>query len=169
MGSWTTLTCYDVTAFQVAIGDDWFEPYNRISVAVEQGRLAKGHVVVTHRAWHAIHVALTGEETDGKPPASWVVGFEHGGSRALFNEVDFVHRSDTVRQIADHLRRVDLARAIEDLYAAIELGVYVYSFESWRGHADMVKSGFFAEVFEQVRSLYLGAALAGDLVHVTRG
>jgi hypothetical protein len=27
----------------------------------------------THRAWHALHVALTGEEEGGASPAAWVV------------------------------------------------------------------------------------------------
>jgi hypothetical protein len=169
MGYWTWLDRYDAAAFRAAIGDDWYEPYSQIQTAVERGKLAPGPEVVTHRAWHAIHVALTGEETTGKPPGAWVVGFERRVSRLLFSDVSFVHGPDIVRQIADHLRNVDLARTIDDLYAAIELGVYVYSFENWRGHADMVKSGFFAEVFEQVRSLYIDAALAGDVVFIHRG
>lgn len=123
----------------------------------------------THRVWHALHVALTGCEEGGEPPASWVVWTSAQPEEATMTSATFVHPPEVVREIAQWLALVDLERAVADLYAAIELGVYVYSFERWDGELDMVESGALRDVFDRVRQFYAAAAHAGESVGVRRG
>lgn len=123
----------------------------------------------THRAWHALHVALTGEEAGGAAPAVWVVWTSPGAEEATFASAAFVHRPEIVREVAQWLATVDFERAVADLYAAIELGAYVYSFERWQGELDMLQSGALREVFDLVRRFYADAAKAGQSLAVHRG
>jgi hypothetical protein len=84
--------------------------------------------------------------------------------------VDFVHRPDTVREIAAYLRSRDVDRVVADLRAAVERGRYVYSFAGWgSGDQDIIECGLFAEVYRNVCGLYSDAALANHVVHVARG
>ncbi len=123
----------------------------------------------THRAWHALHVALTGCEQGGEPPASWVVWTSPGAVEATMTSATFLHPTEVVREVAQWLANVDLERAVGDLYAAIELGTYVYSFERWHGELDMVQSGALRDAFERVRRFYADASSAGQSVAIRRG
>ena len=55
------------------------------------------------------------------------------------------------------------------LYAARELGIYVYSFEGWEGALDMVQCGCFQRVFRAVVKFYRVAASEAQVVVVRRG
>lgn len=123
----------------------------------------------THRVWHALHVALTGCEEGGEPPGSWVVWTSVATGAATMTSATFVHPPEVVQEVAQWLALVDFERAVADLHAAIELGVYVYSFERWDGKIDMVESGALRDVFDRVRRFYADAARAGQAVHVHRG
>lgn len=123
----------------------------------------------THRAWHALHVALTGEEEGGASPAAWVVWTSPNAPEATITSAAFVHPPEVVREVAQWLAAVDFEHAVADLYAAIELGAYVYSFERWQGELDLVQSGALREVFDRVRRFYADAAKAGQSMAVHRG
>lgn len=123
----------------------------------------------THRVWHALHVALTGQEQGGSPPASYVVWTSRDAGPGTFAEADFVHPPPLVRVVADWLRSVDFESAVEELYAAIELGASVYSFTSWEGEKDIVQSGALKRVFEEVARFYASAAAADQWVEISRG
>jgi hypothetical protein len=123
----------------------------------------------TGRAWHALHVALTGEEHGGASPATWVVWTSPNAVKADLNSAEFVHPPEVVREVAEWLATVDFERAIADLYAAIELGAYVYSFVRWQDGIDMVQSGYLRSVFDRVKQFYAAAALAGQSVAIHRG
>jgi hypothetical protein len=182
VGYWTWLERYDAGPLEAVLVAQnpmlrtprwgWIDDeVNAILGAKELGTLVPAGEVVTHRAWHALHIALTGvtDEWDpGEPPAAWVVGTGVGGVRVL-SEAHFVHSPDTVRQVEEHLRTRELPRLIADLYVAIELGAYVYSFERWCGEQDMVQSGLFESVFEKVREFYRNAAAANEAVYAHRG
>ena len=81
----------------------------------------------------------------------------------------FVHSVETVREVADYLSALDEDRVVADLYAARELGVYVYSFEGWEGALDMVQCGSFPRVFRAVVKFYRVAASEAQVVVVRRG
>ncbi len=123
----------------------------------------------THRVWHALHVALTGQEAGGAPPASHVLWTTRDAQGVTFGEAEFVHPPPLVRDIADWLHGIEFEHAVAELYAAIEQGTYVYSFENWEGNQDMVQSGALRRVFDDVVRFYGNAAAAEQLVEVSRG
>ena len=68
MGIWTLLDCYDAQRFDAACARSGGDPFaNFEDLRTEYGHVAGIH---THRAWHALHVALTGEEDGGPAPAA---------------------------------------------------------------------------------------------------
>jgi len=166
MGVWTWLDRHDRGAFARA-SDAWLVGEYGDSA---DGRAATGHVagVHTHRAWHALHVALTGEEEGGLAPACHVVWTTPGAREASMTSAHFVHSPETVREVADYLRTLDEQRVVADLYAARELGAYVYSFDRWEGELDMVQCGCFHRVLREVVAFYLAAASDGQVVVVRR-
>ncbi len=136
---------------------------------LRRGEGADAEEIHTHRAWHALHVALTGEEQGGASPAAWVVWTSPGAQEATFASAAFVHPPELIREVAHWLAAVDFEAAVADLDAAIALGAQVYSFERWQGDLDMARSGALREVFERVRRFYAEAAEAGQAVTVRRG
>lgn len=172
MGVWTWLDRHDRGPFERAMAgamsDAWLDAkYDDSS----QFRAVSGHVagMHTHRAWHALHVALTGEEADGLAPARHVVWTTPGAREVSMTSARFVHAVETVREVADYLRTLDEDRVVADLCAARELGVYVYSFEGWEGELDMVQCGCFQRVLRAVAKFYLVAASEAQVVVVRRG
>ena len=152
MGVWTWLDRYDAAALD-AVGNP-------------RARAESRAAIDTHRVWHAIHVALTGTEQAGTPPAAWVVGFASGDSTMVYSDTAFMHAPETVQHIADYLESVTLERATLDLRAAIGLGMVVYSYGN--GDADMISNGSFADRFAAVKRFYRDAARARDAVFVHR-
>ena len=71
--------------------------------------------------------------------------------------------------VADYLSAIDYDRIVADLYAARDLGEYLYSFEQWQGERDMVECGLFRRVFDEVVRFYVAAAGEGQVVVVHRG
>src|SRR5262245_30177634 len=135
MGVWTWLDRYDRRTLERATAG---EPPGAWLDALDESadrKAALGHVagIHTHRAWHALHVALTGEEEGGTAPACHVVWTTPGALEAGMTAARFVHAAETVREVADYLRRLDADRVVADLEAARELGLFVYSFEGWGG------------------------------------
>jgi hypothetical protein len=128
--------------------------------------------VATGRTWHALHVALTGLEEGGGPPASYVV--YDGAHRFDWQETGFVRAfvangPDEVRRVADHLSRVAYGVLEADLLAYVnDHALYVYSFGG-RGGENVVTSGRLRETFEAVAAFYRAAAAAGDAVIAKRG
>jgi hypothetical protein len=147
---------------------------NRESLPQMKDWLVNGHgqpttTLSTHRAWHALHVAFTGNENGGDPPALWVVGAGKNQSLPIqWNDDAFIHASDTVQQIADYLSRLNVDDVTTNLYAAVRSGVHVYSFEGWEQNNDIVQCGLFQRTFELLQQFYLGAALGNDWVLVSR-
>jgi hypothetical protein len=125
--------------------------------------------ICTGRAWHALHVALTGEVEGGAPPRSHVV-WGAVGPTITMTAAFTIHTPETVHEVAEYLRRTTVDHAINELYAAVELGLYVYSFENW-GEAgeDIVESGLLGRVFETVVCFYAAAAAHGQFVVLHRG
>ena len=80
-----------------------------------------------------------------------------------------VHSVETVRDVADYLCALDEDRVVADLYAARDLGVYVYSFEGWEGGLDLVQCGSFQRVFRAVVKFYRVAVSEAQAVVVRRG
>lgn len=122
----------------------------------------------THRAWHALHVALTGEEAGGAPPWCHVVWTTPGLRDVTFASAAFHHPAEITREVADSLQHVDFHAAVDTLYAARELGIFVYSFDRWAGDQDMVQCGLFRRVFDDVARFYAAAAAADHVVTIHR-
>ncbi|WP_203901705.1 DUF1877 family protein [Virgisporangium aliadipatigenens] len=109
----------------------------------------------THRAWHALHIALTGLEEGGDPPASHVVG---DGAIRLDDEGLNVLMPDDVRAVAQYLATV----AFEELRAARHerMRADAYSF-------DVVEEAL-PRIFAELVRFYADAAAAGDAVVKSR-
>jgi hypothetical protein len=167
MGIWTWFDRYDAEQYARAAlrahGD---------GVPLEHEKAEHGHVegIDTHRAWHALHVALTGQECGGAPPACHVVWGSPEPHADAMTSAQFVHPPARVREVADYLRfSVEHGRLAADLYAAIDLGVYVYAFDGWDDGKDIVQCGLFRDVLDRVTRFYAAAADAGQVVAVHRG
>lgn len=170
MGIWTWLKRWD---------EDAFAAHRRRESLGLRGLADPAHALATepapaeeihtHRVWHALHVALTGQEAGGAPPAAHVLWTTRDAQGVTFSEAEFFHPPPLVRAIADWLCSVEFEDAVEELYAAIEQGAFVYSFENWEGNQDMVQSGALRRVFDDVVRFYGSAAAAGQLVEVSRG
>lgn len=170
MGIWTWLDRHERAPFERAAGgaasDAWIEEFYSGAPESSLGHVAGMH---THRVWHALHVALTGEEEGGLAPACYVVWTTSGAHAVSMTSAGFMHTAETVREVADYLRGLDEQQVIDDLYAAQKLGACVYSFNHWRGELDMVESGAFQQVFRDVVAFYAAAASAGQVIVVQRG
>jgi hypothetical protein len=162
MGIWTWLDRYEARCIDAASAR--FGAHAAVSRLCDEWREAHGHVsgIDTHRCWHAIHVALTGEEEGGTSPGAYEVSF---------TSAFFVHHPSIVRAVATYLRSVDNATAISNLRAAIERGLYVDSFDGWglAGDQDIVRCGLFESTLDVVRRFYFEAADSGDVVVLRRG
>jgi hypothetical protein len=128
----------------------------------------------THRGWHALHVLLTGQETGGSPPASWVV--LDGATRLEwtdgFGSAVVVSSPADVADIASCLERASFDALVADRYPRLFKGPgapYVYSFEDWQTGQDMIECGFLRRVFDDVRAFYVAAARAREIVVKHRG
>jgi hypothetical protein len=124
----------------------------------------------THRAWHALHVLLTGTSAEGDPPASWVVG---PGALAL---TPVVVSTEEVSFVAAYLTyEVSFEGLLAARYPRLFKGadsLPVYSFEGWGEPdrvLDMVECGLLRTVFDRVRAFYVAAAAAHEIVVKHRG
>lgn len=165
MGVWTWLDRWDPRIVErVPLDDLWRHRDGPLHV---EG-------IDTHRGWHALHVALTGEEEGGAAPWCHVV-WTTPGAQVSFPEAHFAHAAEVTREVADFLPTVDLWTAVDTLYAARELGIFIYSFDLWPTEAggetrqDIVACGLFGRVFDEVRRFYVAAAAGGQIVTVHRG
>jgi hypothetical protein len=176
MGIWTWL--YRMTPETVERGLRPFdENFIAGGLAVEQPPWRDQNAAAridTHRAWHALHVLLTGSENDAEPPAAWVI--YDGSTRFAYDFTSAVTLSsaDDVIRIADYLRSASFDALIAERYPRLFKGddsVSAYSFEGWGedGKLDLVESGILRETFDKVRSFYLDAAAAGQAVVKARG
>lgn len=173
MGIWTWLKRWDEDTFAAHRRRQSLEPRGLTGSADPAHALPAApepaEEIHTHRVWHALHVALTGQEAGGAPPASHVLWTTRDAQGVTFSEAEFVHPPQLVRDIADWLGGVEFEDAVEELYAAIEQGAFVYSFKDWEGNQDMVQSGALRRVFDDVVRFYGSAAAAGQLIEVSRG
>jgi hypothetical protein len=163
MGAWTWLERYDAEAFVREVGPG-VAPARSVLDAKLDGRLAPVAEMHTHRAWHTLHVALTGDELHGEPPAAWVVGWARGWSGPLAgSDVRWVHEPATVREIAAYLAPLDARRLVREVLARAERGeVALYS--EWCFDEEQL-----VEHLDELRGFYAAAAEAADLVYVHRG
>jgi hypothetical protein len=116
--------------------------------------------MTTGRAWHAIHVALTGREEGGDEPAVLVVWGGRDANEASYGSAWFLHRPDRVRVIADYLDRVDAPALLQAIGRAVASGIDIYSLEKERPRV--------SAVFAELRRFYRAAADAAQLVIVSR-
>lgn len=159
MGVWTWLERYDVPI------DGPSEPAPRAELRArllrayyeDEGAPRPTAVIDTHRGWHALHVALTGSEDGGEPPAADVMGV----TPETFHDWDEVRWPDEVRRIACYLDEVCFEDALFTLRTASDQGVYVYSEEMWNDEA-------LRRVFDDVRAFYSDAARRGQIVALHR-
>lgn len=163
MGVWTSLDRWDRRILDQIDLD-------RIDLDVWQHLDGPFHVegINTHRAWHALHVALTGEEEGGAPPWCHVVWTTPGARDVTFTSAAFHHAPEITREVADYLQVVDFREAVDTLYTARELGIFVYNFKQSIGDQDIVQRGVLRRVFDDVVRFYAAAAAADHVVTVYR-
>jgi hypothetical protein len=114
---------------------------------------------------------LTGQESGGDPPASYVV--EDGSIRV---DPDYEPGDLTlltppdVQAVADYLAAVPFDELLAERYPRMRAGgdLCVYSFDIGDGR-DMVECGLLRRVFDDLTRFYRGAAAAGDAVMKDRG
>ena len=130
----------------------------------------------THRAWHALHVLLTGTTAGGAPPASWVVGNGVDSEEPVLSFEPLISSPDDVAFIASYLQyEVSFDSLLRERYPRLFKGAEsldVYSFEGWgepERSLDMLECGLLSKVFDRVRDFYVAAASAGEIVVKHRG
>ena len=81
----------------------------------------------------------------------------------------FIHASETVRDVAEHLLGRNTSDLVDELRAARELGVYVYSSERWDGDRELIASREVERLFRELSRFSAAAATADQVVTVHRG
>ena len=171
MGVGTWLNRYERSGFERAATAASARPlWDRLSDNRPAERAVLGHIetLSLHRTWHALHVALTGAEQGGLPPACYVIWTTLGAVGASMSAASFIHASETVREVADLLGTRNTTELIHELRAACELGMYVYTFEYGDGVSDLITSGEFERSFRELARFYAAAAAADQVVTVLR-
>jgi hypothetical protein len=171
VGTWTWLRRLRAEDLAVLLADpDPGERAHNVCAGIDPD-IRPVEEIDTHRAWHALHVVLTGRESGGDPPASYVV--EDGtiridpdyepGDLTLLTPPD-------VRAVAEYLATVPFDALVTQRHPRMRADgdLSVYSFDIWDGQ-DMVECGLLRRVFDDLTRFYRDAAAAGDAVMKDRG
>ncbi|WP_412740722.1 DUF1877 family protein [Krasilnikovia sp. MM14-A1259] len=126
----------------------------------------------THRAWHTLHVLLTGQESGGQPPATYVV--EDGSVRLEWSSgagtMTLLAPADVVA-VAAYLDAVPFGELLATRLPRMRTDgdLCVYSFASWDPGPDTPEASPLWEVFDELKRFYQAAANAGEAVIKNRG